>query len=403
MESAGIFRSLKYRNFRLYFTGQCISLIGTWMQRLAVSWMVWRITESAFILGLVGFLGLIPSLVLSPYAGAYADRHDRFKILFRSQVASMLQSGALALIILLGWYNMPAILVLSFAQGIINAFDTTSRQSLVVAFIDDKKDLPNAIALNSTMVNLARILGPAVAGVILSAWGEGICFLVDFLTFIAVLISLMLMRLPAAVPQKHTASIWEGFREGYRYLRNHRDIRSVILMLAIINILVTPYSTLAPVFASHVYNGNATTFSWFGTCTGFGALCVAVYMAALKPGRDLLKIIVIAGLTFAVSVCCFSLSRSLPLALFFVALAGGGMMAQIAATNTYVQTHVEDRMRSRVIGYYVMAFQGMLPVGNLITGTIAHQLGAKHTVTIQSIAGAVCVALFAWYTRGGKE
>lgn len=179
----------------------------------------------------------------------------------------MVQSSALALIILLGWYNIPAIIFLSFAQGIINAFDTTSRQSLVVAFIDDKKDLPNAIALNSTKVNLARILGPAVAGVILNAWGKGMCFLVDVLTFIAVLVSQLLMRLLAQVPQKHTASI----REGYTYLRNRRDIRSVIRMLAIINILVTPYSSLAPVFASRIYHGNATTFSWFGTCTDIGA------------------------------------------------------------------------------------------------------------------------------------
>ncbi|RFM25626.1 MFS transporter [Deminuibacter soli] len=399
MKKLQVFRSLRYRNYRLYFTGQSISLIGTWMQRMAVSWLVYRLTHSALMLGIVSFAGLIPSLLLSPYAGALTDRHNRYRILLYSQIASMIQSGLLALMVLMHYYNITGIILLSIAQGVINAFDTTSRQSLMIEFIEDKADLPNAIALNSTMVNLARILGPALAGIILNAFGEGVCFLVDFLTFVAVIISLLMMRLVLQPSRKNNENIWEGFKQGYRYLQTHRDIRATIIMMAFTSIFVTSFSTLMPVFARDIYKGNATTFSWFGSSTGIGALCSAIYMASLKQSKRLLNILSTASVLFGLGVLLFSLVHILPLALLFLMLGGAGMMMQISSTNTYIQTHVDNHMRGRIISYYVMAFQGMLPIGSLITGFAAHRLGAPLTVSIEGCLGLVCAGVFTWYMR----
>ena len=403
MKQLSVFRSLRYRNYRLYFTGQSISLIGTWMQRMAVSWLVYRLTNSALMLGIVSFAGLIPSLLLSPYAGALTDRHSRYRILLYSQIASMIQSGLLALMVLVHYYSMAGIILLSIAQGVINAFDTTSRQSLMIEFIEDKADLPNAIALNSTMVNLARILGPALAGIILNAFGEGICFLVDFLTFVAVLISLLMMQLKLAPSKKHAENIWEGFKEGYRYLQDHPDIRATIVMMAFTSVFVTSFSTLMPVFARDIYRGNATTFSWFGSCTGIGALGSAVYMASLKPGKNLIKILSIASFLFGAGVLLFSIVHILPLALLCLVMGGAGMMMQISSTNTYIQTHVDNHMRGRIISYYVMAFQGMLPIGSLLTGIAAHHFGAPLTASLEGACGLVFACVFVWYMRGLKS
>jgi len=394
-----LFRSLRSRNYRLYFTGQSISLIGTWMQRMAVSWLVYRVTHSSLMLGIVSFAGLIPSMLFSPYAGTLSDRHSRYRILLYSQVASMLQSGVLAAIVLLQYYNITAIILLSIAQGIINAFDTTSRQSLMIDLIDNKEDLSNAIALNSSMVNLARLLGPAIAGVILSAFGEGVCFLIDFLSFIAVIISLLMMKLQLPPPQQVEGNIWQGLREGYRYLQQSPDIRAVILMLAASGIFLMSFNTLTPVFAKDVFGGNAKTYSWFASITGLGAMISAIYMAALKPGKDLVKIIGAAAILFAVSVLLFSRAGSLPLALFLIMLSGMGMMAQIAATNTYVQTNVPGHMRGRMISYYAMSFQGTLPVGSLLAGGVAHRIGAPLTACLQGAAGIVCAVIFLWSLR----
>ncbi|MFL9482524.1 MFS transporter [Chitinophagaceae bacterium LWZ2-11] len=394
-----IFRSLKYRNYRLYFTGQSISLIGTWMQRTAVAWLVYRLTNSALMLGIVSFASLIPSLILSPYAGALTDRHNRYKILLYSQVASMVQSGLLAAFVLFKYYNITAIILLSIMQGVINAFDTTSRQSLMIEFVEDKADLPNAIALNSSMVNFARVLGPAFAGIILSAFGEGICFLIDFLSFVAVIISLLMMRLTLIAPIKNNDNIWEGFKQGYRYLQDNKDIRAVILMMAAMSVFVTTFSTLTPVFARDIFKGNARTYSWFGSVTGIGALFSTIYMASLKQGKDLIKILIVAAILFSTGLFFFSRTTSLPLALFFLMLGGCGMMAHVASTNTYVQTHVAQHMRGRIISYYVMAFQGMLPIGSLLVGAIAHKIGAPLTVMFQGIIGLICAGVFFGYMK----
>lgn len=387
-------RALRYYNFRLYFFGQAISLIGTWMQRIAVSWLVYNITHSAFMLGLVAFAGQIPILILSPYAGAYVDRHSRYRTLIVTQIASMLQAGLLALAVWLHYDSIVVIIILSVFLGIINAFDTPSRQSLMIVLVREKDDLPNAIALNSSMVTLARLLGPAVAGILLSGYGEDICFLINFLSFIAVIVSLLFMKLKIPQRKKYEEHIIKGLQEGYNYLKHDAGLRSAILLMAVISLLVMPYSTLFPVYAQTVYKGNVTTFSWLNSIGGLGALAGAVYIATLKPGRNLLRIIAIASLLLGISLILFSYITNFWLALFFVLTAEAGMLAQIAATNTYVQSHVEEKMRARVISYYVMAFQGMQPIGGLLVGSFAHIAGAQAAVLTEGIAGVVAVVLF---------
>ncbi|MGI4750742.1 MAG: MFS transporter [Janthinobacterium lividum] len=392
-------RALKYSNFRLYFSGQAISLIGTWMQRMAVSWLVFRLTHSELMLGLVVFAGQIPIMLLSPYGGALTDRHSRYKVLFYTQIASMVQAGLLTLVVLTHHYDITIIIVLSVILGIINAFDTPARQSLMILLIDDKKDLPNAIALNSSMVTLARLLGPVAAGFILSSFGEGVCFAVNFLSFVAVIASLLLMKIPPQTKQIIKQDIWQGLREGYNYLQQHAGLRSVILLMACTSFFVMPYSTLLPVFATDIFHGNVTTFSWLNAVSGLGALGGAVYMATLKPGKSLLKVIGYGCAQFAISLFLFSVTKFFSLALCFIMAAEFGMMSQIAASNTYIQTHVDENMRGRVISYYVMAFQGMAPIGSLVIGFMAHYFGASLIVSAEGIAGVISVICFIPYLK----
>jgi len=387
-------RALQYYNFRLYFGGQAISLIGTWMQRIAVSWLVYTITHSAFMLGLVSFAGQIPMLLLSPYAGAYVDRHSRYRTLLVTQIASMLQAGLLALLVIEGFYNIPAILFLSVVLGVINSFDTPARQSLMIVLVQHKKDLPNAIALNSSMVTLARLLGPAVAGILLSSFGEGLCFAVNFFSFIAVIASLLLMKIKVPERKKHQEDIWKGLKDGFHYLQQHHGIRSAIALMAFTSLVVMPYSNLFPVYAQTVFKGNVTTFSWLNSISGLGALLGAVYMANAKEGKNLLRTIVLSSLLLSLCLMLFSYTKQFPLALVFILIGESGMLVQIAATNTYIQTNVEEHMRGRVISYYVMAFQGMQPIGSFFVGWMAHKSSAPATVLLEGLTGIIIALLF---------
>lgn len=346
------------------------------------------------MLGLVAFAGQIPMLILSPYAGAFVDRHSRYRTLLVTQIASMVQAGLLALIVLSGFYNIPAIIFLSVLLGVINAFDTPARQSLMIVLVENKGDLPNAIALNSSMVTLARLIGPALAGILLSSFGEGVCFLVNFLSFIAVILSLLLMKIKVPERKKHTEPIWTGLKEGFNYLKSHRGISSAIGLMALTSLIVMPYSNLFPVFAQTIFKGNVTTFSWLNSISGLGALFGAIYMTTIKPGKSLLRIIILSSLLFSVSLMLFAYSHSLFAALVFILVGESGMLAQIAATNTYVQTNVDEHMRGRVISYYVMAFQGMQPIGSLLVGWSAHAGSAQATVFLEGLAGVAIALLF---------
>ncbi|MVT09864.1 MFS transporter [Chitinophaga tropicalis] len=398
-----IFRSLKHHNFRLHFTGQAISLIGTWMQRVAISWLVYRLTESAFLLGLVTFLSMIPSLVLSPFAGSFIDRHNKFRIVMVTQVGLMIQAGVLAAMVWLNYYNMIWIAVLSLAQGLINAFDTTARQSLMGDLVDNKEDLPNAIALNSSAFNAARLVGPALAGIILSSFGEDICFLINFLSFIAVICCLSMMKLKLSTPSASGADIWTDLRKGYEYLKESPDLSSLIVMLAASSLLVIPYTTLLPVFAKDVFHGDATTFSWFESAAGLGALGGAIYMAMLRPGKDLVKITVMSSIVFAVALLGLAISSSMFMALLATAATGVGLMIQNSAINTYLQTHASSEMKARTLSYYIMSYQGMLPVGSLVIGYLAHIFGVNMVVFAEGIMGILIVLVFVMHQKGNTH
>ena len=394
--NAAILRPLRYRNFRLYFTGQSVSLIGTWMQRMAASWLVYSMTHSAWLLGVVTFAGQIPTLLLSPYGGATADRHSRYRILLLTQIASLGQAAALAALVLSGHYSTAGIILLSLTLGIINAFDIPARQSLMIELIDDRQDLPQAITLNSTMVNVARLAGPVVAGILLTAYGEGVCFLVNALSFAGVIGSLLLIRVPPRVIQKTGESVWTGLREGYAYLRLMPELRLVILLMAGISFVALPYATLLPVFAQEVFHGDATTFSWLNSVSGLGAIVGAVVLASLGASRDRGYVVLAAAAVFAASLIGFSLTSWLPLALFFILTEGAGMIVNISGSNAFIQMQVDDRMRGRVISYFVMAFQGMQPLGSLLVGWVAHRIGPQHTVLAQ---GALALLIVAAFTR----
>ena len=388
------FRSLAHRNFRLYYAGQSVSLIGTWMQRLAVSWLVYSATHSTVLLGVVMFAGQIPTLLLAPYGGTLADRYSRYRILLITQVASFGQASLLAGLVLSGYYNTWAVAGLSLLLGTINAFDIPARQSLLVELVDDPTYLSNAIALNSTMVNVARLLGPAVAGLLLTYFGPGPCFVVNALSFGAVIASLLLMRIVPRPPRPHRPGTWEGLREGWAYLHQAPALRRQILLMVGIAFCVMPFGTLLPVFAREVFHGAAGTFGWLNSMSGLGALAGALYLASRPAGQQQSRLIGWAALVFCAGVLGFSLTPGLAAALGCILVAGTGMMLFIAGTNTFIQTHVADHMRGRVLSYYVMAFQGVQPLGSLLVGWLARHLGAPHTVLLQSAAGLLVVGAF---------
>ncbi|ANI88426.1 MFS transporter [Arachidicoccus ginsenosidimutans] len=393
------FRALKSKNFRYFLSGQSVSLIGTWMQKVAVSWIVYRLTSSAFMLGLTMFANLIPSLLLSPYVGGFTDRHNRYKILLATQILLALQAGIFTYVVYIKLDNMAVIIILSLIQGIITAFDTTARQSLIVKMIEHEEDLPNAIALNSAMANLTRILGPAVGGILLSTLGDTMCFSINFISYFFVIFSLLMMKLHLPKVEHKEENVWQTLYEGYVYLKESPDSSSVIMLLAAYSVFVIPFSTLLPVFAKDVFQGDAATFSWFESAAGVGALIGTGYIATLKPNKDMLTIVFAGSTVFAIGVLLLSSSFNLQVALFFTLLTGMGMMSMTAAINTYLQMHVADDMRGRVVSYFIMSYQGLIPVGSLIVGAIAEQCGAKATVVIEGVIGIVSSIVFFYFKR----
>lgn len=397
-----MFRSLKYRNFKLFFYGQSISLLGTWMQKTAVSWLVYKLTGSALLLGLVTFASLIPSLVLSPFAGSYIEKHNRFKIMIKSQVISMIQAGVLAVMIYCKFYSIPALISLSLLQGIINSFDVICRQTLMMDMVDNKDDLPNAIALNSTMTNLARIIGPALAGLVLGTLGEDFCFISNFISYIPVLYCLYRMNITITENTEPTDNVWVELKEGFDYLIHEKELISLILLLAVSSLIVMPFNTLMPIFAKDIFHGNAGTFSMFESAIGVGAVISAIYMANLKKYDHIIKIIITAGFMFGSSVMLLAGSRFITVSVILLVVGGIGMMAQTSAINTYIQTHAHPSMRSRAISYFIMAYQGLIPVGSLLAGIVAEAIGVRFTVVLQGVIGLLAVLVFWLYWKRMK-
>lgn len=397
------FNAFKSRNYRLYFTGQSVSLIGTWMQKTAVSWVIYEKTHSNFMLGLTLFASLFPSFVFSFLGGVAADRYNRYKLLLLTQVASMLQAVLLTLLIFFKDYSVWEIIALSAMLGIINAFDVPARQSLVYEMVENKADLPNALALNSSMVNLSRLIGPGLAGLALEKFGEDICFGLNACSFIAVIGSLLMMRLPKFIATAHPKNIFGELKEGFQYIRKTPSISYVLMMLALISLFVLPFSTLIPVYAKDIFKGTASTFGVIDSVIGLGAFSGAIFLASLKPGRNLRRILAISTLVFGAGLVLFSHSTYYPLALVFAAISGFGMMSQITISNTLIQTTVDPAMRGRVISFYAMAFFGMQPLGGLLIGTLSQLIGTPDTVMIQGFITLLIGFLLFRFLRKVKE
>jgi MFS family permease len=387
-------RALASRNYRLFFSGQSVSLVGTWITRIATSWLVYRLTGSALLLGVVGFCGQIPTLLLAPFAGVLVDRWNRHRILVVTQALSLLQSAALAVLTLAGVITVPHVLLLQIAQGIINAFDTPARQAFVSEMVEDRADLPNAIALNSSMVNGSRIIGPSIGGIVIAAVGEGWCFALDALSYVAVIASLLAMRLtPRASPRRDTR-MREELATGFRYVTQFVPVRSALLLLSLVSVMGMPYTVLMPAISANVLHGGPHTLGFLMTASGAGALGGALYLASRRSVLGLGRAMAVASTTFGLGLAAFSLSESLWLSLLLLPIVGAGMMVTMAATNTIIQTIVREELRGRVMAFYTMAFLGTAPIGSLIAGLAADRIGPQRTILLGGIA---CMGAGAWF------
>jgi MFS family permease len=391
-----IFRSFKYRNYRLFFSGQSISLIGTWIQRIAIPWLVYQLTGSAFLLGVVGFAGQIPTFFIAPFAGVITDRWNRYHILIGTQIAAMIQATILTILYFTGVIQVWHIILLASFLGCINAFDVPSRQAFLIQMVDNKEDLGNAIALNSSMVNSARLLGPSIAGILIALAGEGICFLFNSLSYLFVIISLLLMKVQPRKVNGQKKHILRELKEGFSYAFGLAPIKYIILLLALVSLMGMPYSILMPVFAKVILHGDSHTFGFLMGATGLGALSGALYLASRKGVLGLGRIIPLAAATFGVGLITFSFSRFFLLSLVLMVITGLGMMLQLASSNTLLQTIVDDDKRGRIMSFYTMAFSGAMPFGSFIAGSLANTIGAPNTILIGGsacILGAIIFAL----------
>ena len=383
-----IFRSLKYRNFRLFFMGQSISLIGTWMQRVALPWLVFHMTGNIFLVGVVSFAAQIPAFLLASFAGVMSDRWNKYRIIITTQSLSMVQAIILTILFYSGSIAIWNIIVLSIIMGCINAFDIPARQSFYIQMVG-KSDLGNAIALNSSMVNSARLLGPSIAGILIATAGEGMCFLINGASYMVVIVSLLSMRISLKRNPKKEVQVMKELKEGFAYVFGFAPIRSVILLLALVSLMGMPYNILMPDFAKTVLKGDAHTYGFLMGASGLGALSGAIYLAWRKDISGMGRLIAMAAGIFGSGLIILSFSRMFSLSLILMVIAGFGMMLQIASSNTLIQTVTDDDKRGRVMSFYAMAFMGIMPFGSLMEGWIARDIG---TPWMMFIGGAACIA-----------
>ena len=393
------FRAFRNRNYALFFSGQSVSQIGTWMQRTAVSWVIYTLTHSAFMLGLAVFAQQFPSFLLSLLGGIAADRHSRYKILLITQSASMIQAILLAVLILTGHYVIWEILTLSVILGIINAFDVPARQPMIHEMVDDKEDLANAFALNSAMVNIARLLGPALSGIVLQTFGAGICFSLNAVSFVAVITSLLLMKFPKFTPPAIKKKVSSELSEGFEYLQQTPAIGRIILMITCLSLLVLPYDTIVPVFAKVIFKGNAATFGYISSFVGLGAILGSLFLASVKKGADLKVILLVSTCVLGAGLILFSHISYFPLAMPFAVLIGFGSLMPMTACITIIQMEAAAHMRGRVMSYVAMSYFGMLPLGSLLIGTISQKITAPLTMLCQGIIALMIAAIFSKFLR----
>jgi MFS family permease len=398
------FSSFKNRNFRLFFMGQSVSLMGTWMQKTAVSWVIYSLTHSKFMLGVSVFATLFPTAMVSLYGGIVADRYNRYRILLSTQVISLLQALLLTLaIVFFRQYAVWIIIGLSAVLGVINGFDMPARQSLIRDLIIDKANLPNALALNSSMVNLAKLIGPAIAGVVLEKFSDVACFGLNAVSFIPVILSLLLIKLPKPeIKPRADKNIKKEFAEAINYIKSTPEVSSVIIFVGIMSLLALPFTTLTPVFAKDIFHGSASTLGIIDGIIGFGALIGALFLASLRQGTDLSKVLAINTLVFGIGLSLFSQTLILPLALLFIAVGAFGMMSIRTLSNTIVQIHVPNEFRGRVISIYLMALSTMMPIGSLLIGAVSHYIGVQTTVLAEGIIALIITTFYGRYLKKEK-
>ncbi|MGA7525190.1 MAG: MFS transporter [Acidobacteriaceae bacterium] len=387
-------RALRHRNFRLFFGGQTISLVGTWMTRIATAWLVYRLTHSALLLGTVSFAGQIPTFALAPFAGVVVDRANRRQVLLWTQTLAMVQSLLLAWLTLSHRITIAEILALSVFQGLINAFDMPGRQAFMVQMVEDRSDLSNAIAINSSMVNVARLVGPSLAGLVIAASSEGYCFLIDGISYIAVIVSLLMMRVHVAAVRRAAAGMFHQLHEGWSYVSTFVPVRTILTLFALVSLMGMPYMVLMPIFAAQVLHGGAHTLGFLMGAAGAGALISAFTLVLRRSVRGLTRMIPISAVVFGAGLVAFGFSRWLALSLVLMLFTGFGMLQGMTASNTIIQTLVPEDKRGRVMSYYTAAFVGMAPWGSLLAGSMAHWIGAPRTVMF---TGSCCIAGGIWF------
>jgi MFS family permease len=391
-----ILSALSSRNYRLYFGGQIVSLIGTWMTQTASLWLVYHLSSSTFLLGLVAFANQAPIFLFAPFAGVWVDRVNRHRLLVVTQILSMLQSFALAALALTDTIGIPHLIVLSLIQGLIGAVDLPVRQVMVVEFVGNKGHLGSAIALSSSLFNLARLIGPAIGGFVIAAWGVGMCYAIDGLSYLAVIAALFAMRLPPLASRPAPQHPLTELREGFRYTFGFAPVRVLILLVAAISAIGFSYSALTPVFARDVFHGDARTLGWLMSASGTGAVLAALYLGGRKTVRGLGSVITIGGLCLGAGLIGFALSHWLAISLGCLMLTGMGGVLLMASSNTLVQTMVPDEKRGRVMSLFTMAFNGTAPLGSLVAGTLAGRIGATPTLIAN---GAICIAIIIFFFR----
>ena len=404
LNTISTFNSFKSRNFRLFFIGQSISLTGTWMQKTAVSWVIYTMTQSKFMLGVTVFATLFPSAVFSIPGGIVADRFSRFKVLLSTQFISLIQATLLTLaVIFFKQYAVWEIILLSVMLGIINGFDVPARQSLVYEMVEDKKDLPNALALNSSMVNLSKLIGPAIAGFALKKFGDQVCFGLNAISFIPVIISLLMMKLPKQESKKKIKrNTKRELAEAFYFVKRTPEISTVIVFAGLMCFFAIPFTTLTPVFAKDIFNGDASTLGMIDGCIGLGAFFGALFLASQRQGANLSKILAINSIVFGIGLMLFSFTSIYPLALLFVAVGAFGMMSIYTLSNTLIQLNVKQELRGRVISFFVMMITGAMPLGSLLVGAVSNYVGVKITVLAEGFIALIVAVFYGRYLMKSK-
>jgi len=402
-EPRQLLRALRSRNYRLFVAGQSVSLVGTWMQQVAMSWLVYRLTGSALLLGVLGFTSNLPIFLLASFAGVLSDRWDRRRLLLITQSLALLQATLLAAVVFTGVVQVWQVILLSLILGLVNAFDIPVRQSFVVEMVENREDLSNAIALNSSLVHGARLIGPTLAGLLVATAGEGVCFALNSASYLGVICALAAMRLTPRTGQRRQRHVLHELREGFCYAFNFTPIRNILFLVASVSLMGMSYTSLLPVFAREVHHGGANTFGYLMGASGGGALVGTLFLAKRRSVLGLGRVISRAPLLLGGGLTVFALSSSLTLSLVALAVTGFGSMSLMASSNTILQTIVDEDKRGRVMSFFTMSFMGMTPFGSLLAGSLAGWIGARDTVLIGAMACLTGAALFARQLPGIRE